>query len=162
MMRIAKDACVTIHFTLRDGAEQHAEVIDNTTDREPLVYLHGHGTMMPGLERALAGRHAGDKLDVVVPPDDAFGDWQQEYVQVVPRASLSHVEDLHVGLPLFAEGDEGSDLLTVVEINEDTVVVDGNHPLAGRTIRVNVEVLAVRAATAEELEQGTPATDDWR
>ena len=161
-MRIAKGTCPTIHFTIRGGPEEDAAVVDSTADREPLVYLHGYGNVMPGLERALTGRQSGDSLSVIIPPHDAYGDWREEYLRLVPHASLSHVPDLEVGLQLFAEGVEGgSDLLTIVEIRDDGVVVDGNHPLAGRTLRVDVAVESVREATDVELSRGAPESEDW-
>src|SRR6056297_2590039 len=106
-MRIAKGVCATIHYTIRGGAEDDAAVVDSTADREPLQYLHGYGDVMPGLEKALEGRSVGDHLDVVIPPHEAFGDWLEESLRLLPPESVSHVPDMEVGLQLYAEGVDG-------------------------------------------------------
>lgn len=149
-MRVAKDKVVSIDYTLRaDG-----EVVDSSDGSGPLVYLHGHGALVPGLERALSGLTAGESLSVVVEPEDAYGDFEQDDEGVrLPRESLP--DDLEVGATYEAETEDGEPVtLTVMEVEDAEVVVDFNHPLAGRTLSFDVTVLEVREAGADELEHG--------
>jgi FKBP-type peptidyl-prolyl cis-trans isomerase SlyD len=150
-VQIGKNRVVTLNYTLRD--EQGA-VIDTSTGRAPLAYLHGKGNIIPGLEEALDGKAAGDKLDVTVSPDRAYGLRDERLVQIVPRARFGEVEDLRPGMQVRANGPQGPRLVTVVRIDPDFVTVDGNHPLAGRTLHFSVEVAEVRKATHEEVSHG--------
>ena len=150
-MQIGKNRVVTLNYTLRD--EQGA-VIDTSTGRAPLAYLHGKGNIIPGLEEALDGKAAGDKLDVTVAPDRAYGLRDERLVQIVPRARFGEVEGLQPGMQVRANGPQGARLVTVVRIDPDFVTVDGNHPLAGRTLHFSVEVAEVRKATHEEVSHG--------
>jgi len=146
-MPIAQDDVVTIHYTLKDDADQ---VLDSSAGREPLAYLHGHGNIVPGLERELAGKAVGDRLKVRVPPGDGYGEYDRALVQKVPRRTLKGIPDLRVGMRLQA----GHQPVTVTRIAGDMVTLDGNHPLAGQTLNFDVEITAVRAATEEELAHG--------
>lgn len=150
-MPIAQDDVVTIHYTLRDDAD---EVIDSSADGEPLAYLHGHGNIIPGLERELAGKNAGDRLKVRVPAADGYGEYDRALVQQVPRRTLKGIANLKVGMRLQAGTQHGQRPVTVTRIAGDMVTLDGNHPLAGRNLQFEVEITAVRAATAEELAHG--------
>jgi FKBP-type peptidyl-prolyl cis-trans isomerase SlyD len=150
-MTIAQDQVVSIHYTLRDDA---GEVIDSSADGEPLSYLHGHGNLIPGLERELTGRKAGDRLQVKVPPTDGYGEYDSELVQRVPRRALKGIPNVQVGMRLQAQTAQGPRAVVVTHLAGDMVTLDGNHPLAGKNLNFEVEVAAVRAATAEELEHG--------
>jgi FKBP-type peptidyl-prolyl cis-trans isomerase SlyD len=150
-MKIAAGSVVTIEYTLTDD---DGEVID-TSDGEPLEYLHGHGQLVPGLERELEGRKAGDSLKVVVPPKDGYGDHDPARVVEVDRSELPEDIDPEIGLELTTEGPDGEPItLWVTDVEEGTVTLDGNHPLAGQTLNFAIDVRAVRAATAEELQHG--------
>jgi FKBP-type peptidyl-prolyl cis-trans isomerase SlyD len=150
-MSIARDRVVSIHYTLRgDGGE----VIDASGEGEPLTYLHGHGNLIPGLERELAGKNSGDKVQVKIAPADGYGEYDQALVQRVPRRALKGIAQPKVGMRLQAQTAQGARAVTVTQLSGDMVTLDGNHPLAGKNLNFEVEVAAVRGATAEELSHG--------
>jgi FKBP-type peptidyl-prolyl cis-trans isomerase SlyD len=142
---------VSIHYTLKGDA---GEVIDSSAGGEPLAYLHGHGNLVPGLERELTGKNAGDKLQVKISPADGYGEYDPQLVQRVPRRALKGVGNVRVGMRLHAQTDHGPKPVTVTQITGDMVTLDGNHPLAGKNLNFEVEIAAVRAATEEELSHG--------
>ena len=146
-MPIATNDVVTIHYTLKDDADK---VIDSSSGGEPLAYLHGHGNIIPGLERELAGKSVGERLTVRVPAADGYGEYDRALVQKVPRRALKGIANLKVGMRLQA----GHQPVTVTHIAGDMVTLDGNHPLAGQTLNFDVEITAVRPATEEELAHG--------
>jgi len=150
-MPIAPNDVVTIHYTLRDDADK---VLDSSSGGEPLAYLHGHGNLIPGLERELTGRSVGDRLKVRIPAAEGYGEYDRALVQRVPRRALKGIADLRVGMRLQAGTDHGHRAVTVTHIAGDMVTLDGNHPLAGQSLNFEVEIAAVRAATAEELAHG--------
>jgi FKBP-type peptidyl-prolyl cis-trans isomerase SlyD len=149
-MQIANQSVVTIDYTLTDP---HGEVLDSSKDEEPLTYIHGSGSIIPGLENALHGKSAGDALQVTIPPADGYGDRDEELVQAVPRDRFPG-GDIEVGMRFSAEGDDGTRVVTVVAMDDASVTIDANHPLAGMTLAFEVKVLEVRDATADELEHG--------
>jgi FKBP-type peptidyl-prolyl cis-trans isomerase SlyD len=150
-MSITRDQVVSIHYTLRDDA---GEVIDRSAEGEPLAYLHGRGQLIPGLERELTGRSAGDRLQVKIAPAEGYGEYDRELVQQVPRRALKGIGDVRVGMQLQAQTPEGPRAVTITQLSGDMVTLDGNHPLAGKNLNFDVEVAAVRAATDEELTHG--------
>jgi FKBP-type peptidyl-prolyl cis-trans isomerase SlyD len=150
-MSITHDQVVSIHYTLRDDA---GEIIDSSPAGEPLAYLHGHGTLVPGLERELAGKSVGDKLQVTLSPADGYGEYDPKLVQQVPRRALKGIATLRVGMQLQAQSGHGVHAVTVSRIAGDLVTLDGNHPLAGKKLHFEVEVAGVRAATEVELSHG--------
>jgi len=150
-MAIAQNDVVTIHYTLRDDAEK---VIDSSASGEPLAYLHGHGNLIPGLERELLGKNVGDRLKVRIAPAEGYGEYDKALVQQVPRRALKGIANLTVGMRLQAGSDHGHHTVTVTRIAGDMVTLDGNHPLAGQNLNFEVEITAIRAATEEELAHG--------
>jgi FKBP-type peptidyl-prolyl cis-trans isomerase SlyD len=150
-MSISQDQVVSIHYTLRDDA---GEIIDRSAAGEPLSYLHGHGNLIPGLERELTGRNPGDRLQVKIAPTDGYGEYEPGLVQRVPRRALKGVGDPRVGMRLQAQTPQGPRAVTVTQVSGDIVTLDGNHPLAGKNLNFEVEVAAVRPATEEELAHG--------
>ena len=151
-MRIADDCVVTLAYTLRDDA---GEELDSATAADPFAFVHGRHSVIPGLEKALTGRGAGDTLDLTIAPADAYGEHSPARVQVVPRDRFPADIDIEPGMQFHASDEHGGRMaVRVTEVNEDGVVVDANHPLAGQTLHFAVEVLGVRAATAEELAHG--------
>ena len=151
-MRIADDCVVTLAYTLRDDA---GEVLDSATVADPFAFVHGRHSVIPGLEKALTGRGAGDKLDLTIAPADAYGEHSPARVQVVPRDRFPADIGIEPGMQFHASDEHGGRMaVRVTEVNEDGVVIDANHPLAGQTLHFAVEVLDVRAATAEELAHG--------
>ena len=150
-MSIKKDSVVTFNYTLKDDA---GEVIDSSAPGEPLAYLHGHGNLVPGLERELEGRNAGDKLTVKVTPSDGYGEHNKDLIQKIPRRSLKGINKITVGMRLHAQTQEGPRAVTVTAVTGDMVTIDGNHPLAGQNLNFDIELIEVRDATEEELAHG--------
>jgi FKBP-type peptidyl-prolyl cis-trans isomerase SlyD len=150
-MQVERDTVVHIHYTLRNEAGQ---VLDSSDGADALAYLHGHGNLIPGLERALEGKAAGDKLNVKVAASDAYGDHDPALVQDVPRSAFQGVEDVKVGMRFQAQSNQGARTVVVTGVEGDQVTIDGNHPLAGQPLNFEVEVTEVRAATDEELSHG--------
>ncbi len=150
-MSIGQDQVVSIHYVLRDDA---GEVIDRSAEGEPLAYLHGRGQLIPGLERELTGRLAGDRLEVKIAPAEGYGEYDRALVQRVPRRALKGIGNVRVGMRLQTQTPHGPQAVTVTQLSGDMVTLDGNHPLAGKNLHFQVEVAAVRDATAEELAHG--------
>lgn len=152
-MKIAKDTVVSLSYELVDlngGA-----VLEKSS--EPISYVHGgYDGIFPTVEEALQGKNIGDKVSVKMEPDDAFGEYEHDLVRVEPRDMFP--KDIEVGMQLEggAEDDDDEDymLYTVVEITDKEVTVDGNHPLAGKTLSFAATITGVRAATKEELDHG--------
>jgi FKBP-type peptidyl-prolyl cis-trans isomerase SlyD len=140
-----------LHYTLRD---EHGTVLDSSSGRGPMSYLHGKGNLIPGLEQALTGRTAGEKLDVTVPPEQGYGLRDQRLVQILPRGKFAEDVELAPGMQVRASGPQGARLVTVTNVERDFVTIDANHPLAGRTLYFSVEVTEVRKATHEEVAHG--------
>jgi FKBP-type peptidyl-prolyl cis-trans isomerase SlyD len=151
-MKIAKGNVVGIDYALHLG---DGEVVDRSEPGEPLTYLHGEGQIVPGLETALEGLSVGDQKQVVVGPDDGYGTHDPRGVQEVPKGAFPPDFDPKIGMELTAEGPSGEPVpFTIREVKPEAVVIDLNHPLAGRTLHFDVTVREVRVATAEELEHG--------
>lgn len=150
-MQIAQNTVVSIDYTLRNT---EGEVLDTSDGREPLSYLHGHGQIIPGLEKALEGGSTGDELSVTVPPEEGYGPHQEELVQQVPKSAFAGVEKIEPGMQFQAESSAGPMIVTVKEISDDTVTVDGNHALAGQELSFAVTVQDVREATEAEVSGG--------
>jgi FKBP-type peptidyl-prolyl cis-trans isomerase SlyD len=150
-MLIAQDKVVLIHYTLTDDA---GKVLDSSASGEPLAYLHGQGNIIRGLEQALAGKQAGDKLNVRVEPAEGYGERDDKLVQQVPRRQFGGAK-VQPGMQFHAQTAGGHPrVVTVTRIQGDMVTVDANHPLAGEVLNFDVEVTDVRDATAEELAHG--------
>lgn len=150
-MNIAEQRVVSIHYEVKD---EDGVVVDSSEGREPLVYLHGHKNIIPGLEKALEGLNVGESFDVTVAPEEAYGDYQDGLVQTVPKDAFQGVEKVEEGMVFTAQTQGGPLQVTVTNVEEETVTVDGNHPLAGKALSFKGEVADVRDASAEELEHG--------
>ncbi|MGH8316603.1 MAG: FKBP-type peptidyl-prolyl cis-trans isomerase [Steroidobacteraceae bacterium] len=150
-MTISHDSVVTIHYTLKDDA---GVVIDSSASGEPLAYIHGHGNIVPGLERELIGRDAGDTVNVRVSPAEGYGEYDQRLVQNVPRRALRDIKDVQPGMHLHAQTEDGPRTFTVTRVAGDMVTVDGNHPLAGKHLNFDIRIEDVRQASEEELSHG--------
>ena len=152
-MKVSKDSVVSVSYELIDLGD--GAVLEKSTD--PMSYVHGgYDGIFPVVEEALHGKNVGDKISVKMEPDDAFGEYDHDLVRVESRDLFP--KDIEVGMQLEggAEDDDDEDymLYTIVEITDKEVTVDGNHPLAGKTLSFNATVTDVRAATKEELEHG--------
>lgn len=150
-MKIANDLAVGIHYTLTDDK---GETLDSSIGTEPLIYLHGYSNIIPGLESELDGLAVGDKKTVQVQPADGYGEFDESLVQDVPREMFTGVESIEVGMAFEVDGPDGHHLVEVTKVAEETITIDGNHALAGKVLNFDVEVVEVRAATAEEIEHG--------
>jgi len=151
-MKIAKNSVVSLTYQLADA---DGTVIEKTGD--PISYLHGgYDGIFPTVEEALEGKNVGDKFSVSMEPDDAFGEYEHDLVRAEPRDMFP--KEVAVGMQFEggAEGDDDEDfmLYTVTEVTDDEVTVDGNHPLAGKSLVFSGTITGVRAASAEELTHG--------
>jgi len=150
-MQVSENKVVSFHYTLKNDA---GEVLDSSRGRDPLTYLHGAGNIIPGLEKALEGKDAGDHVDVSIAPEEAYGNRNDALVQSVPRSAFEGVDEILPGMQFQAQTPNGMQILTVMKVEDDVVVVDGNHPLAGETLHFSVDITDVREATEEELAHG--------
>lgn len=152
-MQIEENTVVSFDYTLRN---QDGDVIDTSEGREPLTYLHGHDNIVPGLEQAIEGSSEGEELSVTVKPEDGYGPYREELVQDVPMEIFSGVDKVEPGMRFQAQSDAGPMVVTVKEVGDEQVTVDGNHVLAGQDLLFDVAIRDVRGATPEEIEQGQP------
>lgn len=149
--QVADDLAVSIDYKLTvDG-----KVIDSSEGEGPLDYLHGHENIIPGLERELTGMKIGEQKNVSVAPEDGYGEVDDGAVLEVPRSEFPDEVPLEIGIELEVTDEEGDMLYaTIVKIGDDTVTLDTNHPLAGKTLEFDVTVVDLRQASSEELEHG--------
>lgn len=151
-MTISQQKVVTIHYKVVDVASD--EVIDSSEGDDPMTYLHGARNIIPGLEQALEGKAVGDEFEVTVEPGDAYGEHSEDRIQVVPKEAFQEMETIEPGMMVTAQTEQGQINLVVTEVDEATVTVDANHPLAGKSLKFSVKVEAVRDASEEELAHG--------
>ncbi|MCB0218251.1 MAG: peptidylprolyl isomerase [Chrysiogenetes bacterium] len=150
-MKIEKGSVVLMDYTLTD---KDKNVLDSSDGHGPLAYLHGHGNIIPGLEKHLEGKGVGDSLQVTVPPEEGYGQQTDELIQHVTREQLQGAPNLEVGMQFQAQTPNGMMLFSITEINGDDITIDGNHPLAGMDLNFDVKVVEIRPATEEELQHG--------
>jgi FKBP-type peptidyl-prolyl cis-trans isomerase SlyD len=151
-MKIGKNTVVSIDYTLKDDA---GEVLDSSQGGEPLTYLHGHGQIVDGLERALEGKGVGENVKVAVPPKEGYGERNNAKVLKIERSRLPTDVAPEVGMQLAAEGPKGEVVpLWVTAIVGEEVTLDGNHPMAGKTLHFTVDVRGVREASKDEMHHG--------
>jgi FKBP-type peptidyl-prolyl cis-trans isomerase SlyD len=148
---IADQKVVSLNYTVKDTEGQ---VVESSEGAAPLVYLHGQGDVIPGLEAALLGKAPGEEFDVTVEPADAYGEYHEEMVQVVPRTVFEGVENIETGMVFTAQAQNGPVQLTVTKVDGDDITVDPNHPLSGKILHFSGSVIEVREATEEELSHG--------
>ena len=154
-MKIEKDRVVRFHYTLFDGgpAGADAEALESSLAREPLAILAGHGNIIPGLEQAMEGHEAGDRFTVEVAAADAYGERRDNLTQRVPKKHFGD-QRLAPGMQVVLNTNFGPRAVTIQKVGMSVVDVDLNHPMAGRDLRFDIEVVDVREASAEELEHG--------
>jgi len=150
-MKIEKDLVATIDYKLTDESGQ---VLDTSEGSEPLSYIHGNGNLITGLERDLDGKEPGDRVTTVIAPEDGYGVYDEKLVFTVEKKDFDEPDDLEVGMYFQAEVGGEVKLCTIVEMSDETVQVNANHPLSGVTLHFDVTVRDVREATKEELEHG--------
>jgi FKBP-type peptidyl-prolyl cis-trans isomerase SlyD len=150
-MQIGKHNVVTIHYTLKDDS---GNMMESSQGGAPMAYLHGANNIIPGLEAALEGKAIGDDVSVRIPPEEAYGVRDDSKTQAVPREMFGE-QEVNVGAQFHAQSPDGGHItVTVVEVADNEVTVDANHPLAGMHLNFDVTVVEVRDATPEELEHG--------
>jgi FKBP-type peptidyl-prolyl cis-trans isomerase SlyD len=150
-MQITNKHVVTLNYTLKDNDDN---VIDKSDDGS-FCYLHGASNIIPGLENALSGKSSGDTFSVTIQPEDAYGIHDEAKSQDVPRSMFPPEQEIEAGMQFNAQGPDGQAVtVTVKSVTDDTIVVDGNHPLAGVILNFEVIVMDIRNASAEELEHG--------
>ena len=174
---------VSIAYTLREGRR----ILEEVPASQPFVYIHGYNNIIPGLENALTGRHLGEKFTVFIPAKLGYGEYRQDLILTVPKEELSEIGELWLGMELemyqsndmrefqlpdtvdeFVDDlnldddeDECDGIYTIKEILEDSVIVDGNHPFAGKDLTFNVEVIDIVESSFTEQESGFPDEDDY-
>jgi len=148
-MQITDKLAVSIHYILTNDA---GEQLDSSRNEDPMVYLHGSGQIIPGLESALAGKTVGEKFKVTVSPEDAYGEQRDDMFQVVPKSMFKDMGELEVGMQFHADASQGVNVVTVSKIDGEDVTIDGNHPLAGEALTFDVEVMDMRPATDDEIK----------
>jgi FKBP-type peptidyl-prolyl cis-trans isomerase SlyD len=149
-MKIAAQVVASFEYHLKDDEGQ---LIDSSEGNGPLSYIHGTGSIIPGLEQELEGKAVGDELDVRVPPEKGYGLRDERMIHEVPREKFPPGE-ISVGMQVQARGPEGDSILTIVGVEDEVVRLDANHPLAGVALNFQIKVVEVRAATPQELEHG--------
>jgi len=149
-MKIAKDSVVRFHYTVSEVGQ---ESLESSKDREPLAILYGHGNIIPGLETAMLDREAGASFSVDVPAADAYGEKRDGLSQRVPKKHFG-AQKLEPGMQVVLQTNFGPRAVTIQKVGMSVVDVDLNHPMAGKDLHFDVEIVEVREATAEELEHG--------
>lgn len=155
-MRAEKDSVVSFHYSVRDAAGVAAEPYDDSRKRgEPMLALLGHSQLVPGVEKALTGREAGDKFEIDVAPEDAYGERQDGLLQRVPKKYFQNAQKLKPGMTTVLQTrDGGQRMVTIHKVGMSAIDVDHNHPLAGKKLHFDIEIVDVRAAAPEELQHG--------
>jgi FKBP-type peptidyl-prolyl cis-trans isomerase SlyD len=151
-MAIQDNQIVSIEYEVRDGDK----VVDSNKDGAPLVFMFGKGQIIPGLENGIKEMTIGDKGDILVQPADAYGEYNAEATQEVPKEQFAGI-DLEKGMTLYGQGEDGGTVQVIVkEIKDENIIIDFNHPLAGKELMFSVAINNVRDASAEEAMTGVP------
>ncbi|MES0490642.1 MAG: peptidylprolyl isomerase [Leptospirales bacterium] len=148
-MKIENEKFVTIEYTLKND---EGNVIDTTEGKDPLPYVHGTGHLLAGLENALEGKVSGESVDVKLAPEQGYGAVLEDRIFDVPKSDMESIENLKEGMTLHAQTPNGVETFIILQIGDETIKVDGNHPLAGQNLHFAVTVSEVRDATEKELK----------
>lgn len=149
-MQIQENSVVQFHYTLSENGTE----LESSRKGSPLLYLHGHNQMFPKVEAELTGKAAGDKLQLTLTPADAYGERKEDAIQSVQVKHLQGAKKWKPGMVAWVNTDQGERQVTVVKVGMFKAEVDTNHPLAGKTVTFDLEVIGVREATAEEIAHG--------
>ena len=152
-MKISKNTVAQFHYTLKNT---QGDLLDTSTDREPLLYLHGTSSLIVGLENQLESKSKGDKFVANIKSADAYGDYNEELVHVVPKSGFQNEgeEELSEGMQVQVDTNNGMAVALVTKIEGEDVTLDLNHPLSGMDLIFDIEIMDVREASKEELEHG--------
>ncbi|HZK20610.1 MAG TPA: peptidylprolyl isomerase [Treponemataceae bacterium] len=156
-MKIANNTIVTIEYTLKN---KEGTVLDSSEGKMPLEYMHGQGMLIPGLEKELEDKKAGEKLAVTVAPENAYGEYSEKMVFDVPKSQFDENAKIEAGMKFEAGGAEGTQIVTVKKVLDDAVTIDANHELAGQTLFFDVEIKTVREATKKEIDMLNNTTEN--
>lgn len=151
-MEIKKDTLVSIHYTLKND---DGEVVDTSVGAQPLIFLQGNGFLLPKFEEYLEGKTTGDKVSFTLPPEDAYGPYDENAIAKVPRSNFEFEGEIPVGAKFQADTPMGPSIVTVTEVTDEFITVDANHELAGKTLHFDVEIVEAREATEDEIKQMT-------
>jgi len=152
IMKISGKCVVSMDYKLTDNG---GALLDASPEGQPLMYIHGTNSLIPGLEKELEGKSAGDQLQVTVSPEDAYGPVTPQLIQTLPLSTFQGVEKVEEGMEFEATGENGHIMIVRVEkVQGEEVTINGNHPLAGMTLNFDVKVVDVREATEDELDHG--------
>jgi FKBP-type peptidyl-prolyl cis-trans isomerase SlyD len=150
-MQVSQDTLTTFDYTLKDDA---GEVIDSSQEHSPLSYLHGHGELIPGLEKALEGKESGQSFAVSLSPEQGYGPYQDHLIFEIPKERFQDPGQLQPGLQIRLRDNHGQHLIAkITEVRDNEVIVDGNHPLAGANLHFDITIKEIRKATEEEIQQ---------
>ena len=152
MSVVEQDSVVSVMYT--DTFSESGEVFDTNVNQQPLVFLVGHGNMIEGFEQEMLGAAMGETREFTLTPERAYGSRDDANVQSIPRSQFPEGMELEVGMVLGAQSDQGPMQFTVVDVNDEIVIVDLNHQMAGHTLHFSVEVVEIREATSDELAHG--------
>ena len=150
-MQIGKNSVVQFSYTLKD---ENGDIVEATDAGSPVAYLHGHSSMIPGLEQAMEGKSIGDKLSETLQPADAYGELIENSIQRVPVKHLQGAKKWKPGMTATVQTDQGNRQVTIVKMGKFMVTVDTNHPLAGKVVTFDIEIKDIREATTEEIQHG--------
>jgi FKBP-type peptidyl-prolyl cis-trans isomerase SlyD len=150
-MNVAKDMVVSFDYTLKNDK---GEVLDASKENTPLIYIHGKGHMIPGLEKNLEGKNEGDSFSITIKPEEAYGHYNEKLVFEMEKEKLSQIEDMKEGMHVKMQTEKGLVLFKILSIGDKMIKLDANHPLAGIDLFFDIDIKEIREATKEELEHG--------
>ena len=139
-MGIKKGDTVRAHYT---GTLDDGTVFDSSRERDPLEFVQGQGMLIPGFESAVEGHEAGDVVSVTIAPEEAYGEADPELIFTVPRAQVPDHIPLNVGVPLQLSNEQGQMDVTITEVGPEEITLDANHPLAGKSLTFEIEIVSV-------------------
>ncbi len=149
-MNIEKNKVVELHYTLSEGDTE----IESSRDGDTLIILHGQKSMLAEIENAIEGKSAGDKVSITLTPDQAYGNRKDEATQRIPLKHLQGAKKWRPGMVAVVETNQGRQQVTVVKVGKFNADCDTNHPLAGKTLTFDIDIIAVRDALPEEISHG--------
>lgn len=150
-MTVAKNRVVSIEYTLTDD---QGAVLDSSEGRGALSYIHGHGNLVTGLEQELEGKEDGSAFETQVDPEEGYGEYNDQLIFSIPKERFNEFGELKEGMQFEAQTDQGRQIMAIKSVEDESVVVDANHPLAGQTLHFEGKVVGVREATNDELSHG--------
>lgn len=154
-MKITQNKVASLSYTLKND---DGEILDKADEGSPFLYMHGTGGIIKGLEKALDDKAVDEAFNVIIAPEDAYGERDDKLVEAVPRNMFEGIpdENMVAGAQFQAQTAQGTQVITIASVEGDTVNIDANHPLAGQTLHFDVAVLDIRDATEEEIAHGHP------